>query len=276
MSPARTPELSEEPAPLALDREKLRLVVYGDFGRGKTTFAGTFPRPLIIDTNGGLVSLALHGVEAMTQEPTGHEDLEALYFWIRDRADDFDTIVIDTLDSLCYTLMGEITEDAVEFKRTDSKKVSLRMQFVPEQGDYYANQRQMDRFLKALRQLGKHVVVTSSVREHGGRSRPNVSAGMEKVVCDWASIIGELVIVDPLDDDDEDGYDPDAAGVVPEGGERVLLTTEANSRATKSRFQSLKPYVVEPTFEKVQSLIEAEFAANAPAPKRRASARGRK
>lgn len=269
------PEMSTEPTKLALDQEKLRMVIYGDFGRGKTTFAGTFPRPLIIDTNGGLVSLALHGIQAERFEPTGHEDLEALYFWIKDRIDDFDTIVLDTLDSLCFTLMGEITEDAVDFKRADSKKVSLRMQFVPEQGDYYANQRQMDRFLKALRQLGKHIVVTSSLRQKGRRSAPNVSDGMEKVVCDWASVIGELVLADEPDDDEP--YEPDQEGLIPDEGDRVLLVTESNSRATKSRFNSLKPYVVEPTFEKVQRLIEAEYAAaTASKPKRRAPARGKR
>ncbi len=265
MSPARMPELSEEPTPLTLEHEKIRMVVYGDFGRGKTTFAGTFPKPFFIDTNGGLVSLALHGVTGETFEPTGHEDLEALYFWIRERSVGYETIVLDTLDSLCYTLMGELTEDAVYNKIEGSKKVSLRMRFVPEQGDYFANQRQMDRFLKTLRQLGKHIVITSSVRDTHGRSRPNVSNGMEKVVCDWASIIGELVIVDPVDEG-EDPYDPDALGVVPVGGERVMLTTEDNSRATKSRFMSLKPYLVEPTFDKVKDLIEAEFTANTPKP----------
>lgn len=267
------PEMSTEPTQLALDQEKIRMVIYGDFGRGKTTFAGTFPRPMIIDTNGGLVSLALHGSTATHFEPTGHEDLEALYFWIRENADDFDTVVLDTLDSLCMTLMGEITEDAVDFKRHDSKKVSLRMQFVPEQGDYYANQRQMDRFLKQLRQLGKHIVITSSLRQKGRRSAPNVSDGMEKVVCDWASVIGELILADEPDADDP--YDPDAEGLIPEEGDRVLLTIESNSRATKSRFNLLKPYIVEPTFEKVQRLIEAEYAA-ATGSKPKRTTRGRK
>lgn len=277
MSPARKPELSVEPARLALDQEKLRILVYGDFGRGKTTFAGTFPRPLIIDTNGGLVSLALHGVEADSFEPTGHEDLEALYYWIRDRADDFDTIVLDTLDSLVYTLMGEITEDAVEFKRAKGDKVSLRMQFVPEQGDYFANQRQMNRFLTHLRLLGKHIVITSSLRQKGRRTSPNVSDGMEKVVCDFVSVIGELILTDEPDEGEEYGPDDaDQAGDIPEAGARVLLTVESNNRATKSRFASLKPYVVEPNFEKVQRLIEAEYASATGSKTKRAPARGRK
>lgn len=259
MSQSRTrtaPKLTTEPHALALDKERLRVLVYGDYGRGKTTFAGTFPKPLIIDTNGGLVTLALDGVQAEAWEPTGYRDLEALYFWIKSRADNYETIVIDSLDSLVYMLMGEMTDDAVEHKMAKGDNVSLRMQFIPEPGDYFGNQRQMDQFLFKLRQLGKHIVITSSVRTKAGRSAPNVSEGMERVVCDWASVIGELIIVD-----DAEGSPPDQAGDVPVDDCRALLTSASNRRATKTRFQSLLPYVINPTFGKLSKLIEAEFSA---------------
>lgn len=246
-------ELDSPPQPLGLDREKLRLLVYGEFGRGKTTLAGTFPKPLIIDTNGGLISIALGGNRADTFEPSGHEDLESLYWWIKDRSDSCETIVIDTLDSLVYLLMDEISDDAVEFKRREGKKVSLRMQYVPEQGDYYANQRQMNRFLFELRRLGKHMVVTSSLRYTNGRTAPNVSPGMERVVCDWASVIGELIILDEVSSAEKAAY-PEL-----EPGCRVLLTQESNARATKSRFRSLKPFVVVPTYERMWETIQQEY-----------------
>lgn len=252
----RRPEMTHEPVRLALEHEKIRALFYGDFGRRKTTLLGTFPRPLIIDTNGGLVSIALQGNTPETFEPTGHEDLEALFWWIAERADDYDTIGIDTADNLCLQLMGEISDDAVEEKEKSGRRVSLRMRFVPEQGDYYANQQQMFRFLTALRRLNKHIVITSSLRMKNGRTAPNVSDGMEKVLCDWASIIGELILLDDVDPNDA----PDNAGTQPYEGCGVLLTQESNGRATKSRFRSLKPYVVDPTFDKLADLIETEFA----------------
>lgn len=248
------PKLSSEPSALVLAKEKLRVVVYGDYGRGKTTFAGTFPKPLIIDTNGGLVTLALDGVAVDAFEPTGYRDLEGLYFWIKERAKDYETIVIDTLDSLVFLLMDEITEDAVGHKKDDDKKVTLRMEFVPEQGDYFANQRQMKRFLVALRQLGKHIVITSGQRTKAGKSTPDVSDGMEHVVCDWASVIGELIIVD-----EGEKYPADQAGTKPYTGCRALLTAANNRKSTKTRFQSLAPYVIDPTYDKLAALIAQEF-----------------
>lgn len=255
------PEMHSEPSELSLDEEPLIAVVYGEFGRGKTTLASSFPRPLFVDTNRGMITLAMQGKTPMRFEPTGHEDLEALYYWIRDQVEggEYDTIVIDSLDSLVFLLMDEITEDAVTEKQQQGKKVSLRMRFVPEPGDYYANQRQMHRFLVGLRRLGKHIVITSGQRMTNGQSGLNVSPGMDRVVCDFASVIAEIVIVDEVDADDKEEC-PDLYD-----GCRVMFTGESNARSTKSRFLSLKPFVVLPEppasgFDKVWSLIEAEYA----------------
>jgi hypothetical protein len=268
-------DLEVLPQPLVLEEEPLRMVIYGEFGRGKTTLADSFPAPLFIDTNGGMVTLALHGRAPLRWEPTGHEDLEGLVALIRetilDDTNEYRTIVIDSLDSLVFLLMDEITADAVQEKQATGKKVSLRMQFVPEQGDHYGAQRQMQRFLVALRRLGMHIVITSGQRVTNGQSGCNVSAGMDKVVCDFASCIGEIVILDEVDPEDLEVY-PDLYD-----GCRIVWFEEANSRSTKSRYESLKPFVVLPRdggFDKIADLIEAEYAEaieqQAPKPKTKA------
>ena len=246
--------LKHEPARVTLDKEPYRFLVYGEFGRRKTTFAGTFPRPLIIDTNGGLLSLALQGVTPMRWEPEGHEDLEDLFLSIRQQVlsgeDEYDTIVIDTVDNLAMQLMGEITDSAVEEKVKMGKKPSLRMAYVPEQGDYYAGQRQMFAFLTKLRKLGKHIVLISSSRSNkdGTVTGPNVSAGMSQVLCDFVSVIGEMIILD------EDGVEGETDPEIYVGC-GVMLTGESNRRATKSRIPELTPYIVDPTFDKVDAII---------------------
>lgn len=249
------PELKHQPKVHDVMSDPYRFLLYGDFGRRKTTLATTFPKPLVIDTNGGLVSAALQGVEVVSWTPDGYEDLEALYFHIKqvleESDDEYETIVIDTVDNLALQLMGEITEDDFHEKQAKGKHVSLRMRFVPEQGDYFASQGQMFRFLTALRRLGKHIVLVSSSRIKQGRTAPNVSDGMERVICDFVSVVGELILLDEEDCEGED--DPE---IVPGAG--LMFTQESNGRATKSRFRSIKPFVVNPTFEKLDGLMRAE------------------
>ena len=251
-------ELSHEPAELDVNDEPLIMVIYGEFGRGKTTLAELFPKPFFLDTNRGMLTLGLKGKKPMRFEPEGYKDLEALYFVLKDLIEegDYETLVVDNLDSLVFLLMDEMTEDAVSTKEAQGKTVSIRMQFVPEQGDFYGNQRQMQRFLVALRRLGVHIIILSGQRTTNGQTGPNVSPGMDKVVCDFASVIGEMLIVDQVDEEDE------ALGAYE--GCRVLFTDECNSRSTKSRIESLKPFVVIPKengFDTIWERVQAEYAA---------------
>src|SRR5688572_4358099 len=67
------------PQPLRFDEERLRVAIYGRAGTGKTTLAATFPRPLFVDSDVGLISVA--GIEALRHEPTSAADLTALGNW---------------------------------------------------------------------------------------------------------------------------------------------------------------------------------------------------
>ena len=42
---------------LTFDALKLKVLVYGESGTGKTLFAGTFPKPLFFDFDGGMLTL---------------------------------------------------------------------------------------------------------------------------------------------------------------------------------------------------------------------------
>lgn len=238
------PVLSHTPEPIRLTNERLRLLIFAEPKVGKTTLAMTFPRPLVIDTDGGLVSVT---VERPGEElgdswvPTGHKDLEGLYWWIKEHADGHDTIVIDSGPELIFLLMEELVVAGAEYDRSKRKEAHPVTEFVPEQAEYLANQRQMHAFLTALKRLNKHIVITSGVREDKvGKRTADFAPGLLKIVAHWASVIGELVVVD-------EG---------PQAGSRVLITQPSNARQVGSRFRALTPAVVNPTFDSLWGPVE--------------------
>jgi len=247
------PQLSKEPHALSLDKEQLRLLVYGSPGVGKSYLSLTFPRPLVIDTDAGLITGAIAGFEATAFEPTGWRDLEALYFWAKERSAKFDTIVFDSVTTLQRLLLDELVDQTTDVKTPD-KPV---MMFVPEQGQYLANQRQIARILTEFRRLGKHMVVTAGVRQRLtaeglpiGKRAPEVAPGLLTILAHWSSVIGELV-VQTRDKEGKELSEP----------VRALLTAPTSDRDTKSRFRSLLPYVLNPNFDAMWKAVEGEYAA---------------
>lgn len=239
------PTMSSTPHLLTLEEERLRAVLLGDPGVGKTTLAATFPRPLFVDCEGGLISVALDGTKALTWQPQGYRDMEGFVFWARDNAKAFDTIVIDTLDGLVRILLNEVTDQGKDKAKT------FITEMVPEQAEYLTVQRQIERILHTLRLLGKHLVCTVAVQVKDGSTKRTLalSPGLSAIVNRWSSLTGDLVKT-PLEEGGED--------------KRVLIIEQSNKRDSKSRFAKAigVPYLVEPTFQTIWSPIEAAYKQN--------------
>lgn len=255
MSTAEIPTLTVPPQKVEDSTEfQLRMVVYGEPGVGKTSLALSFPRPIIINTDEGLEGDALEMLrdrDGYEHSPLNHKDLEALYLWIKEHSEHFDTIIIDSLDELVRMLLDEIVDEGKGMRAAKTMGQSVT-DFVPEQAEYQANQRQVHTFLSKLRQLGKHIVITSAIREPkaisqggapGAKRNVDVSPKLQKIVERWASIMGELVVI-PL----KDGDPPN----------RVLTVNPASERSVnKTRYSALLPYVIEPTYAKITDAIDA-------------------
>lgn len=250
------PALRAEPTKIALTRERLRLVVFAEYGIGKTTLAMSFPKPLVINTDDGLISVTTQRhTEDLGLEwtPGGHKDLEGLAWWIKDHSSSADSIVIDDGGELVFLLLNELVDRGADYDRKKGKDTHPVAEFIPEQAEYLANQRQMHAFLTELKKLNKHVVLTAGVRNpeppKTTRRGPDFAPGLAKVVMKWASIAGELIAL-PEDDD--------ARKL--KAGTRILLTNPASpAREGKTRFPELNPMVVEPSFAKLWAPVSALY-----------------
>jgi AAA domain-containing protein len=240
-----TPKLRHEPKAITMDEQKMRLLCYGEPGVGKTTLALSFPRPFVINTDDGLISGAIQGLGGIEYAPEGWREFEAIYWWAKAHSDAFDTVVIDSITTVQRLLMDELVEATYDKKGANSPV----MEFVPEQATYLATQRQIGRILNDFRMLGKHMVVTAGVREKMGKKSADVSPGIFSVLSHWSSVIGQYVVV--TKDAEGKTYDPPM---------RALLTAPSSDREAKSRFQSLTPYVANPTFDKVWTAVLGEYS----------------
>jgi hypothetical protein len=202
--------------------QPLRAVIFGDPGVGKTTLALTMPRPFVIDCDGGLEGDAVEGhPDLFVQSPATYRDLEGLYYWAKDHLDDFDTIIFDSLDGLVRLLLNEVVDQGKgkDSAKAKSSKSAYALEVVPEQAEYLANQKQVERILTDFRRLGKPIVVTSAVRVKEGEKRSiDVAPGLKAIVNRWASLLGELVVMrlDPVTKKKADN--PAGAAGLAEGG----------------------------------------------------------
>lgn len=242
------PEVSSEPSALNPTTQPIRLVVYGDPGVGKTTLALDFPRPFVIDTDGGLEGDSVAGrTDIVSASPEGYRDLESLLFWLKKNTERFDTIVFDSLDGLIRLLLNEIVDQG---KGKAQAKSSYILEVVPEQAEYLANQRQVERILSDFRRLGKHIVVTSAVRQREGAKRQVEAAPkLQHIINGWAAIMGELVVV-RLSADGTPSNDGTPTRV-------LMVDPSSEKRECKTRWASLTPYVVSPSFQTLWAAASA-------------------
>lgn len=238
--------LSSPVTHLSATTQPLRAVIYGDPGVGKTTLALTLPRPFVIDTDGGLEGDAVKGKETIpVQQPTTYRDLEGLYAHIQAHSDEIDTIVFDSLDGLVRLLLNEVVDQG-----KNKSKSSYILEVVPEQAEYLANQKQVERIINDFRRLKKHIVVTSAVRVKEGEKRSiDVAPGLKAIVNRWANFMGELAVLrlDPVTKTKSD------AGVPT----RVLFIDPSSTlRECKSRWSVLGTNVIEPNLSTILTAIE--------------------
>lgn len=245
------PELNREPAPFAHNTQAtLRLGVYSEPGVGKTTLALSFPRPLVIDTDSGLegdaVSSIIIGGDEWT--PDRWQDLNALYQFLKAKTadDQYGTIVIDSIDTLCRFIRHEAEDIATTGRKARASETEL---ITATEQDYGRVETAVDIFLTKLKVLSKargiHIVITSAVRETNpekGRLKRtfDVQPAVERNLLYWCNIFGELEAVEL------------------KGVEHRILWTKVSdpARKNKSRWAALRPAIKDPTYDKIAGLIQ--------------------
>lgn len=211
-------------------KPSILMVVYGEGGVGKTTFAATAPRPIIADCENGSKYFGLRGIEADVALIENWSDMQE--FLEVALTDKYDTVIIDPI--------GELMEKLIRYMITKADSKLVQKDGNPTMAGWGWLKQTMRNFLKVMRDSGKNVVVVAHVQEKDdeGRivKRPMVATRLSEELVNMVDVVGYMTTVNDA-----------------ESGEtkRVIIVDPASDKfVAKDRTGRLGKYI-EPDFTKI-------------------------
>lgn len=212
------------------EKPSILMVVYGEGGVGKTTFAATAPRPIIADCENGSKYFGLRGIEADVAMIESWADMhEFLEIALTDK---YDTVIIDPIGELMEKLMRYMVAKA------DSKLVQKDGN--PTMAGWGWLKQTMRNFLKVMRDSGKNIVIIAHVQEKDdeGRivKRPMVATKLSEELVNLVDVVGYMTTVSDTESSET---------------KRVIIVDPASDKfVAKDRTGRLGKYI-EPDFTKI-------------------------
>jgi len=140
---------------------KLKILIAGLPGAGKTSFVGTIPNCIVAACEtghgAGLLSVAERNIDYV--EPSSYQELES--FCSGDVAKDKEALAIDSLSAMTRTFIKNYAITNFPRSRGETPK---RRAGIPELDDYGTIGECTRRLLAKLLALPKHIVVTATLR----------------------------------------------------------------------------------------------------------------
>lgn len=136
-----------------LKPDKLKILVYGESGSGKTHFGGTCPKPLFFDFDGGMLTLRkekeiafvdLTGMSTKA-EKVWPDFMEALKEYGED--EQFETLIIDSLTTAATACMDYVLS------------LNRRTGQNPQLQDWLTQMNELKEMIKLVKATKKHVIV---------------------------------------------------------------------------------------------------------------------
>jgi hypothetical protein len=202
---------------MALDYAKV--VLYGPPGSGKTTAATTWPEPLFLSAESGLLSVRDKNIDVWTIDQW--EDLEEAFTFLRQGEHKYKSVVIDSLTEVQKKLNEYIVRKFPTVKRGYDDLAS--------ESDWGANIDKMRKLCRAFRDLPMNVVfiaLSQDVQVDGENvTRPALSGKtLPDELCGWV----DAVIYCPGPQKNDEGQQQYLGQTVPARGRRAKIRVPAN------------------------------------------------
>ena len=147
-------------------KKKLKILVWGAEGVGKTTFALCFPKPVLFDLDGGA---DYYGENSQFDvlRTTDLARIKQAIDWLDEHPGSYETVVIDPI-TIYWELVQQWWQEV--FLRRQQGNQNKKEYFILGPSEWDKIKRSYRRFLDRLIQLDANVVVTAREREKMART----------------------------------------------------------------------------------------------------------
>jgi phage nucleotide-binding protein len=173
------------------------MMVYGNGGVGKTTFASTAPKPLLIDCENGAKYFGMRGIEVDVAKIKEWSDLDGVFDIAK--SGDYETIIIDPI--------GELMEKLKHYMVTRGDKKLVQSDGSPSMAGWGWLKDTMRKTIKLLRDSGVNLILVAHVDEKPDEDkiikRPMLMTKLSDEIVNMVDIVGYMTVLSQGGDEDK-------------------------------------------------------------------------
>lgn len=198
------------------------MLVYGQGGVGKTTFASTAPKPLLVDCENGSKYFGLRGIEMDVARIANWEDLNGIFDIAK--SGEYETIIIDPI--------GELMEKLKRYMIAKGEKKFVQSDGSPSMAGWGWLKDTLRTTIKVLRDSGVNLLLVAHVAEDKDEDkmvkRPMLMTKLSEELVNMVDIVGYMTVIN----------DPE------EGEKRIILVDSTSEKyVAKDRTGQLGKYI---------------------------------
>lgn len=229
------------------------MLVYGESGVGKTTLSGScddvpeMRRVLVIDIEGGLLSLKDRNPDVDSVRVKSWADMQLVYDELYSGKHEYNTIVVDSLTEVQKMSMDQVMRKLVdEHEERDPDVPGIR--------EWNINIEQTRKFVRAFRDLPVSTIFTALVKQDRNprtgavKKKPSLSGKVADEVAGFLDIVVYLYVKE---------YEGE--------NRRMLLCQATEDTVAKDRTGKLPSVIIDPTMTTIWNAAKGRVHENATA-----------
>lgn len=213
----------------AFNPDRVRFLVYGESGVGKTVFASTWKAPIFLDIDDGMSSVTRKVDRVWITE---WAQLETICDWLRTGDHNYKTVVIDSLNEGQQLAMAAIIEEFPQIRRSYGS--------LPGESDYGKMLYDFDQLIRKFKMLNMNVVyvaqATTKVFDTDIIQPQLIGKATSRNLCRMMDVVGYIYKAQT------------------QNGSIRMMSFDAANYVTKDRSSRLPAVMENPTYSKLEKL----------------------